>query len=76
MAQVTLYLDDETHARLRAAAEEAGLSMSAWLGDLVRHSTSSRWPQSVVELAGSWPDAPDADALRVAMPADTERETL
>ena len=31
MAQVTLYMDDDTMARMRAAAEAAGLSMSAWL---------------------------------------------
>jgi hypothetical protein len=74
MAQVTLYMDDETMKRLRAAAEAAGLSMSAWLAQIVRERTRAEWPADVVALAGAWRDLPDAETLRVSPPADLPRE--
>ena len=56
MPQVTLYLDDETDALARRAAEAAGLSYSRWVSDLIRARTI--WPLSVRNLAGSIPDFP------------------
>ena len=76
MAQVTLYMDDDTMARMRAAAEAAGLSMSAWLTRLVRERTRTEWPGDVAALAGAWRDLPSAEELRGAQPADVARETL
>jgi hypothetical protein len=76
MGQVTLYMDDDTMARMRAAAEAAGLSMSAWLARLVRERTRTEWPPEVVELAGAWRDLPTVDELRASQPADVPRETL
>ena len=76
MAQVTLYMDDETMARMRAAAEAAGLSMSAWLAQLVKERTRTEWPREVAALAGAWRDLPGAEELREAQPEDATRETL
>lgn len=76
MGQVTLYMDDETLARVREAAEAAGLSMSAWLGQLVRERTRRDWPPEVVALAGAWKDVPSAEELRCTAGVDTEREPL
>lgn len=76
MAQVTLYMDDDTMARMRAAAEAAGLSMSAWLAQLVKERTRTEWPREVAALAGAWRDLPGAEKLREAQPEDTARETL
>lgn len=56
MAQVTLYLDDETADRLKKAAKQAGLSRSRFLARLVREKTVTEWPQAVKELAGAWPE--------------------
>ena len=39
MAQVTLYLDEETQTRVRKAAKAAGLTQSRWLARLVRRKT-------------------------------------
>ncbi|HEY8149206.1 MAG TPA: CopG family transcriptional regulator, partial [Vicinamibacteria bacterium] len=50
MAQVTLYLDDETAARLKKAAKQAGLSRSRFLATLVREKTVTEWPQDVKDL--------------------------
>jgi hypothetical protein len=74
MAQVTLYLDDETRERMRKAAKAAGLSQSRWLAELVRQETASEWPAEVRELAGSWPAFPEAEDLRKRAGRDVERE--
>ncbi len=76
MGQVTLYLDDETKARMRAAAKAAGMSMSAWLTQLVVEKTRDEWPAEVTKLAGAWKDLPTAEALRADQPADLQRESL
>jgi hypothetical protein len=76
MAQVTLYMDDDTMVRMRAAAEAAGLSMSAWLAQLVRERTRTEWPREVAALAGAWRDLPNAEELRGGQATDLPRETL
>ena len=76
MAQITLYLDDDTMARMRAAAEATGMSMSAWLARLVRERTQAEWPRDVVELSGAWRDLPTAEQLRAEQPEDAPREPL
>ena len=74
MAQVTLYLDDETKERMRRAAKAAGMSQSRWLAELVRRGTANEWPAEVRELAGAWPDFPEAEELRRASGRDVRRE--
>lgn len=76
MAQVTIYMDDETHGRMREAAEATGLSMSAWLSRLVRERTRRDWPPEVAALAGAWRDLPTGDLLRDSEVKDLPRETL
>jgi len=76
VAQVTLYLDEETKRRVRKAARAAGVSQSRWLAELVKRGTASEWPAEVRELAGSWPDFPEAEEMRPAEPADVRREKL
>jgi hypothetical protein len=74
MGQVTLYLEDETLAEVRAAAAAAGLSMSAWLARLIRERSRDVWPEEVLQLAGAWPDAPLVDAIRASDVPDLPRE--
>lgn len=76
MGQVTLYMDEDTLSRMRAAAEAAGVSMSAWLAQLVRERTRTEWPREVAALAGAWRSVPSAEELRADQPADIVRETL
>lgn len=76
MAQVTLYMDDDTMARMRSAAQDAGLSMSAWLAQLVKERTRAEWPREVAAMAGAWRDLPNAEDLREGQPEDAVRETL
>ena len=58
MPQVTLYLDEETDAKARAAARAAGVSYSKWVGELIRSRTRDEWPETLRKLAGSRPDFP------------------
>jgi hypothetical protein len=76
VGQVTLYLDEETLGRVRAAAEASGLSMSAWLVRLVRERTRTEWPPEVAALAGAWGDLPTAEEIRASLPDDVPREAL
>lgn len=76
MAQVTLYMDDDTQQRMRAAAKAAGLSMSAWLVAVVRERIAGEWPADVLALQGAWDDFPEADELRQSTGADVPRDEL
>ena len=77
MAQVTIYLDDETAAQMRESARAAGVSMSAWLARLIREHRRTSWPPDVEALAGSWSDDfPMAETLRASCGVDTPREPL
>jgi hypothetical protein len=76
VAQVTLYLDDETVERVRRAARASGLSRSRWLAQLVREKTAREWPAVVREMAGSYPDFPEAEELRRPAGRDVRRERL
>lgn len=76
MAQVTLYLDEETIESVRRAARASGLSQSRWLAQLVREKTAREWPAAVREMAGSWGDFPEAEELRRTAGSDVTREPL
>lgn len=76
MAKITIYLDEETAARMKAAAKAAGKSQSRWLADLVRERAATEWPESVLALSGAWADAPTAEAVRSGFPPDAPREPV
>lgn len=77
MAQVTIYLDDESDARLKEAARAEGLSVSKWIARLIEEKTRCEWPPSVRALAGVWAgNFPEAEQLRQGGGADLPRETL
>lgn len=73
MAQITLYVDDETQARLRDAAARRQVSQSQFVADLIRRATADNWPDEVLALAGSVSDFPTTDALRAGTASDAER---
>lgn len=74
MGQVTIYLDDESERRLKAAAASAGIPVSRWVSGLIQDKTRTQWPDSVRRLAGHWQDFPDPDELREVTATDAERE--
>ncbi len=76
MGQLTIYVDEDTEHRIKTAAGSAGLSLSRWVAQVVRAKPETAWPAEVLELAGAWPDFPDADELRATQPLDHRREKL
>jgi len=74
MPQVTLYIDDETAAKLKKAAKQAGVSRSRWLAKLIQQRTATEWPQAIKDLAGAWSDLDPAKGLRRRTGRDTPRE--
>lgn len=78
MGQVTLYLDGETEAKMKAAANAAGVSQSRWVAELIREKTATHWPESVAKLAGAWSDEdfPSCSEIRSGLGEDVRRESL
>lgn len=74
MAQLTLYIDDATQAKLREAAAQRKVSQSQFVADLIRRETDSVWPAAALALMGSMPDFPLAEELRAGLPPDAERD--
>lgn len=64
MAQITIYLDDDTTAVLKAAVKQAGVSQSQWIAEAVRQRARKEWPASVRALAGAWRNFPTAEQIR------------
>ena len=76
MGQVTIYLDDETEAKLNNAVNKSGISKSKWIAERIKENALSVWPESVKELAGSWRDFPSVEEIRADMGNDVEREPV
>lgn len=77
MAQVTIYLDDETEERMKRAAEEAGVSRSRWVAEAIRERTATTWPESFRGLVGSWgDDFPEVEEIRKELGEDLPRHPL
>jgi hypothetical protein len=76
MAQITIYLDDKVLALVKAATKTGGISQSQWIAEAVRRRVKTEWPESVLALAGAWPDFPMAEEIRKNQGADSSREPL
>lgn len=76
MGQVTIYLEDEIEEKMTAAAKSAHLSKSKWVASLIREKVANEWPESIVDLAGSWKDLPMAEEGRAGLGDDVRREEL
>ena len=76
MGQITIYLDDETERKARAAAESDGVSLSKWVAGRIHKGVGLQWPTAVKELAGAWPDLPSAEEIRRSRKKDGLRGRL
>ncbi|MGH8690836.1 MAG: CopG family transcriptional regulator [Burkholderiales bacterium] len=66
MGQVTIYLDDKTEDKARAAARAEGVPLSKWVAQRIQRPARGEWPEAVRALAGAWPDLPSAERIRKA----------
>jgi len=76
MGQVTIYLEENIEQKMVDAAKSAHLSKSKWIAKLIQDKVANEWPQSVVDLAGSWEDFPTIDDIRKNEGKDANREAL
>ncbi|HSD54734.1 MAG TPA: CopG family transcriptional regulator [Burkholderiales bacterium] len=76
MGQVTIYLDEQTEKKARAAARSEGVSLSKWVAKRIEARARSEWPAFVRELAGAWPDLRGTGRLRKSKRKDLPRERL
>ena len=76
MSQVTIYIDEEIEQRMKLAAQSANLSKSKWIAKLIQEKVANEWPESIINLAGSWEDFPTIDSLRDSISTDIERESI
>ena len=78
MAQITIYLDDDTERLVRRHVKSSHESTSKWVAEAIRRRAVSEWPADILSLFGSWKDEdfPDASELRKGYGADARREKL
>ena len=74
MGQVTIYLEDEVVAKMKAAAEALHISQSKWIASLIKEKIADEWPESVRKLAGAWSDFPCVEEIRAEQATDIRRE--
>jgi len=56
MGRVTIYLDDESEKRFRAAAKAAGMLVIRWVARFVEEKTRVVWPESLKGERGAGSD--------------------
>jgi len=74
MGQVTIYIDPETEKRMNHMIKNTGIPKSKWIADLIRQKIALEWPESVIDMAGSWKDFPSTEEIREGLGHDVERE--
>ncbi|WGZ94411.1 MAG: hypothetical protein QJT81_00020 [Candidatus Thiothrix putei] len=58
MPQLHCYVPDEMALQLQRKAEQARLSVSKYLAQLIQRDVEAQWPQGYFELFGSWEGEP------------------
>ncbi len=53
MAQMSIYLNEETLHKIKEAAEKEGVSVSEWVRNRLMESLEDRWPRNYFDLFGS-----------------------
>ena len=53
MAQLTVYIDDETRRRIEVAARLAEISVSQWVKARLSNALETEWPEGYFEQLGS-----------------------
>ena len=76
MSQVTIYLEEDIEQKMVLAAQSANLSKSKWIAQLIQDKVANEWPQSIVDIAGSWEDFATIDIIRANIAKDVEREPI
>jgi hypothetical protein len=76
MAQITIYLDSKTEQKMKKITSSKKISQSKWIANLIKEKLRDDWPDSILELSGSWKGFPIAEELRKTIGKDIKREEL
>jgi hypothetical protein len=76
MAQLTIYLDDESLHRIESAAGRENSSVSKWVKNRLIRSLEDQWPADYYQLLGSLADSDLERPSDPAPSADSPRESL
>ncbi|MGH7885143.1 MAG: CopG family transcriptional regulator [Thermodesulfobacteriota bacterium] len=74
MGQITIYLDARIEKKIRKEAELKKVSNSKFIADILMEKFENNWPESIINLAGTWKDFPDAEEIRSSSGTDIKRE--
>jgi hypothetical protein len=76
MAQLTIYIDDETLAKVEKAARKEKESISAWVKKRLSGALVSEWPKGFFDLCGSLKDTDFSRPPQPDWSLDRKREEL
>ncbi len=76
MPQISLYIDEETLEKLKAAAEREHTSISKWVADHIRKQVEPEYPPGYGALFGSIKDETFTAPKEIDDELDTFRETM
>jgi hypothetical protein len=76
MPQLSLYIDDETLAKIETAAKINQTSISKWVSERLKESLANSWPENYGSLFGSVDDDSFIVEKHNSFSDDSEREKL
>ncbi len=76
MPQISLYIDEETLEKLKAAAEREHTSISKWVARRIRAQVEPEFPAGYEELFGSIQDESFVEPKEIEAALDTFRESM
>ena len=74
MAQLTIYLNNETLKKIEAAATEDNLSVSKWVCQKLENTLKHEWPVAYFSLFGALKDSDLHEADEIDFIYDGQRE--
>lgn len=76
MPQISLYIDEETLEKLKAAAEREHTSISKWVARRIRSHVEPEYPVGYEALFGAIKDTSFAEPKEIDAALDTFRESM
>ena len=76
MAQITIYMDDETIKKIETAAHKEHDSVSRWIKKRLVGVLESNWPKGYFDLFGAMDDGSFRRPAQPAWSKDRKRQTL
>ena len=76
MPQLSLYIDKETLKKLEVIANNEKVSLSKWVGLLIRDALNNNYPPNYFDLFGSVKDESLKEPNELYDSSDAEREEI